>query len=93
MKKFKKMNNQVFIPSNGIGEMYLDVSDMFQYYYESNFFNLDKEIPFMKLLLDMSGLPIRYTRLNGSAVGMPQEAIVDIGHASAKIVCSVKSKI
>ena len=24
-----KMNNQVFIPSHGIGEMYLDVSDMF----------------------------------------------------------------
>ena len=86
------MNNQIFIPSNGIGEMYLDVSDMFQYYYESNFFNLDKDIPFMKLLLDMSGLPIRYTHLNGSAVGMPQ-VILDIGHASAKIVCSLKSKI
>ena len=23
------MNNQVFIPSHGIGKMYLDVSDMF----------------------------------------------------------------
>ena len=46
----------------------------------------------MKLLLDMSGLPIRYTRLNGSAVGMPQ-VILDIGHGSAKIVCSLKSKI
>ena len=28
-----------------------------------------------------------YTRLNGSAVGMPQ-VILDIGHLSAKIVCS-----
>ena len=46
----------------------------------------------MKLLRDMSGLPIRYTRLNGSAVGMPQ-VILDIGHASTKIVCSLKSKI
>ena len=29
-----------------------------------------------------------YTRLNGSAVGMPQ-AILDIGHLSAKIVRSL----
>ena len=28
-----------------------------------------------------------YTHLNGSAVGMPQ-VILDIGHLSAKIVCS-----
>ena len=82
------MNNQVFIPSHGIGEMYLDVSDMFWCYYESSTFNIDKEIPFMKLLLDMSSLRMRYyTHLNGSAVGMPQ-VILDIGHLSAKIVCS-----
>ena len=29
------MNNQVFITSNGIGEIYLDLSDMHWYYYES----------------------------------------------------------
>ena len=82
------MNNQVFIPSHGIGEMYLDVSDMFWYYYESTIFNIDKEIPFMKLLLDMSSLRMRYyVRLNGSAVSMPQ-VILDIGHLSAKIVRS-----
>ena len=82
------MNNQVFIPSHGIGEMYLDVSDMFWYYYESTIFNIDKEIPFMKLLLDMSSLCMRYyTPLNGSAVDMPQ-VILDIGHLSAKIVRS-----
>ena len=40
----------------------------------------------MKLLLDMSSLRMRYyTRLNES--GMPQ-AILDIGHLSAKIVRS-----
>ena len=50
------MNNQFFIPSHGIGEMYLDVSDMFWYYYESSTFNIDKEIHFVKLLLDMSSL-------------------------------------
>ena len=82
------MNNQVFIPSHGIGEMYLDVSDMFWYYYESTIFNIDKEIPFMKLLLDMSSLRMRcYRHLNGSVVGMPQ-VILDIGHLSAKIVRS-----
>ena len=50
------MNNQVFIPSNGIGELYLDVFDMHWYHYESSYFNIDKEIQFMKLLLDMAGL-------------------------------------
>ena len=55
-KKKSKINNQVFIPSNGIGELYLDVFDMHWYYYESTLFNIDKEIPFMKLLLDMASL-------------------------------------
>lgn len=42
----------------------------------------------MKLLLDMSSLRMRYyTRLNGSAVGMPH-IIFDIGHLSAKIIRS-----
>ena len=54
------MNNQVFIPSNGIGELYQDVFDMHWYYYESTLFNIDKEIPFMKVLLDMASLRMRY---------------------------------
>ena len=83
------MNNQVFIPSHGIGEMYLDVSDMFWYYYESTIFNIDKEMLFMKLLLDVSSLCMRYyTLLNRSAVGMPQ-VILDIRHLSTKIVRSI----
>ena len=61
------MNNQVFVPSNGIGELHLDVFDMYWYYYESTLFNIDKEIPFMKLLLDMASLRMRYyQRLNGN---------------------------
>ena len=64
------MNNQVFIPSHGIGKMYLDVSDMFWYYYESTLFNIDTEAPFIKLLLEMSSLRMRYyTCLNGNAIG------------------------
>ena len=69
--------------------MYVDVPDMFWYYCKSNLFNIDdKEIPFMKLLLDMSGLRMRYyTRLNGSTVGTPQVNL-HIEHLFAKIICS-----
>ena len=52
------MNNR-FIPSNGVGELYLDVSDMHWYLYESSCYNIDKEIPFMQLLLDMASLRMR----------------------------------
>ena len=54
------MSNQVFIPLNGIGELYLDVFYIDWYYYESTLFNTDKEMPFMKLLLDMASLRMRY---------------------------------
>ena len=90
--KNQKMNNQVFIPSHGIGEMYLDVSDMFWYYYESSLYNIDTEIPFIKLLLEMSSLCMRYyTRLNGSAIRMPQ-VVLDIGCLTAEI-CRSSIKI
>ena len=80
------MNNQVFIPSNGIGELYQDVFVMHWYYYESTLFNIDKEIPFMKLLLDMASLRMRYyQRLNGNRLLVPQ-TIIDIGHTSAILV-------
>ena len=80
------MNNQVFIPSNGIGELYLDVFDMHWYYYESTLFNIDKEIPFMKLLLDMASLRMRYYQcLNGNRL-LALQTIIDIGHTSAILV-------
>ena len=80
------MNNQVLIPSNGIDELYLDVFDMHWYYYESTLFNIDKEIPFMKLLLDMASLRMRYyQRLNGNRLLVPQ-TIINIGHTSAILV-------
>ena len=89
-EKLKKMNNQVisFIPSNGIGEIYLDVSNMYWYYYEYSLFNIGKEIPFMKFLIDLPSLCMRYyTRLNGIPIGMPQ-VIKKIGHESAKLIKS-----
>ena len=61
------MSNR-FIPSDGVGELYLDMSDMHWYLYESSCYNIDKEIPFMKLLLllDMASLQMRYyLHLNG----------------------------
>ena len=80
------MNNQVFIPSNGTGELCLDVFDMSWYYYKSTLFNTDKEIPFLKLLLDMASLRMRYYhRLKGNCLLVPQ-IIIDIGHTSAMLV-------
>ena len=80
------MNNQVFIPSDRIVELYLDVFDMHWYYYESTLFNIDKAIPFMKLLLDMASLRMRYYhRLNGNRLLVPQ-TIINIGHTSAVLV-------
>ena len=80
------MNNQVFIPSNGIGELYLDVFDMHWYMHYSSVFNIQKEIPFMKLLLDMASLRMRYyLHLNGNHLLLPQ-TIINIGHTSAILV-------
>ena len=83
--KDKKMNNRVFIPSNGIGEVYLDLSDMHWYYYESSTLNIDKEISFLKLLLDMTSLRMRYY-INitlDKRIGILQITL-DIGKHSAK---------
>ena len=51
--------NRVFIPSHGIGEVYIDLSDMYWYMYDSFFYNLKQEIPFFKLLLDLGSLYMR----------------------------------
>lgn len=61
-KKYK-INNQVFIPSNGIGEIWLDISNLYWYYHKSSFYNIDKETPFLKLLLDMTSVRMRYLHL------------------------------
>ena len=83
--KDKKMNNWVFEGSNGIGKVYLDLSDMHWYYYESSTFNIDKETPFLKFLLDMASLCMRYY-INitlDEPIGIPQITI-DIRKHSAK---------
>ena len=56
-------NQQVFIPTHGIGESYLDLSNMYWYMYNSCYYNLKKEITFFKL--DMGSLYMRcYIGLN-----------------------------
>ena len=60
------MNNpQLFIPSHGLGEIYLDLSNMYWYMHNSPYYKFSKEIPFLKFLLDMTSLRMRcYTQLN-----------------------------
>ena len=85
--KKSKMSNR-FIPSNGVGELYLDVSDMHWYLYESSCYNINKEIQFMKLLLDMASLRMRYySQLNGNRLILPQ-AILNLRYTSAMLTKS-----
>ena len=51
--------NSVFIPSHGIGEVYIDVFDLRWRMLSSSFYNFRKNIPFFKLLLDMGSLMMR----------------------------------
>ena len=53
-KKKKKKMNSVFIPSNDIGEICLDSRDLYCYMLNSSYFNINKEIPFFKLFIDMA---------------------------------------
>ena len=51
--------NCVFIPSHGNGEVYIDLSNMYWYMYDSSFYNLKKEIPFLKFLINIGSLYMR----------------------------------
>ena len=81
-------NHHVFIPSHGLGEIYLDLSNMHWYKHNSSYFNLKKEIPFFKLLLDMASLRMRcYTRLNVNCLFLPQ-IILDVGKRNTYLIQS-----
>ena len=72
----------VFIPSNSIGEICLDSRDIYWYMLNSSYFNIDKEIPFFKLLIDMASLRMRYfQRINANRIFLPQ-IIMDLDHAT-----------
>ena len=66
------MNNLLLIPSNCIGEIYLDVRDMYWYMHNSTKFSHLNEISFLKLLLDMASLRMRYyVQLDGNRLFVP----------------------
>ena len=52
--------DDMFIPSYGIEDIRLDVRDLYWYMLNSSYFNIEKEIPFLKLLVDMASLRMRY---------------------------------
>ena len=60
------MNNpQLFIPSHGLGEIYLDLRNTYWYMHNSSYYNFSKEISFFKFLLDMTSPRMMcYTQLN-----------------------------
>ena len=69
----------MFIPSHGIGEIRLDIRNMYWYMQNSSYFDTEKEIPFFKLLLDTASLRMRYyQRINANQLFLPQ-IIIDLG--------------
>ena len=58
-RKVKKRMNSVFIPSHGIGEVYIDVFDLRWRMLSSSFYNFRKNVSFFKLLLGMGSLMMR----------------------------------
>ena len=85
------MNNQVFIPSHGLGEIYLNIEDNRWYGHNSSGFDYQKEIPFFKLLHDMASLRIRYyLRLNDNRSFLPQK-LLDVDRISTYLLkCFIK---
>ena len=78
--------NIVFVPSNGIGENRLDLRDLYWYMLNSSYFNINKEIPVFKLLIDMASLRMRYfQRINVNRIFLPQ-IIMDFGHATTYFI-------
>ena len=70
--------NRVFIPSHGIGEVYIGLSDTYWYMYDSSFYNLKKEIPFFKLLLDIGSLYMRcHLQLNVKETDIFRHILMD----------------
>ena len=81
-------NHDIFIPSHGLSKIYLDLSNMHWYMHNSSYFNLKKEIPFFKILLDMASLRMRcYTRLNVNRLFLSQ-IILDVGKRSTYLIQS-----
>ena len=82
--------NSLFILSNGIGEIRLDSRDLYWYMLNSSYFNINKEIPFFKLLIEMASLRMRYfQRINANRIFLPQ-IIMDLGYATIYFILGFK---
>ena len=80
----------VLIPSHGIDEILLDVRDLHWYMLNSSYFNIDKEIPFFRLLINMASLRMRYYhRLNANSLFLPQ-IIIDLGEVTTYFILGFK---
>ena len=80
----------VLIPSHGIGEILLDVRDLHWYMLNSSYFNIDNEIPFFRLLINMASIHMRYYhRLNANSLFLPQ-IIIDLGEVTAYFILDFK---
>ena len=74
-----------FIPSHVIGEISLDVRDLY-WYMSLSYFITEKEIPFFKLLVGMASLRMRYfQKINANRVFLPQITI-NLGHATTSFM-------
>ena len=55
-------NQKFYIPSGGIGEIYYDKEERVWYAIASSEFNENKITPFLKLLIELRGAPIKYLK-------------------------------
>ena len=82
------MNNHVFIPSHGFGEIYLNVEDNRWYGHNSSCFDYRREILFLKLLHDMASLRMGYyLKINNNRFFLPQ-TLLDLGRVSPYLLKS-----
>ena len=87
------MNNQIFISSHGLGEIYLDIEDDHLYMQNSSCSDYHTEIPVFKLLFDMSSLHMRYyLRINNNHFSLPQTCLIleELVHISSRALLKLE---
>lgn len=60
IKKSKMSNQNYYIPFGSIGEIEFNVKSKDWYKCDAMHFNSDKTIPFLKLLIDLTGVGTKY---------------------------------
>ena len=62
IKKLKMSNQEIYIPSSAIGEIEYDLEEKVWYAIQSTEFNENKVILFLKLIVDLRGVIIKYLK-------------------------------